>query len=164
MTTGTAPSLVPRCSSRRRVRRPTPRVDQGSMALELALVTPVFLVMLLLVVGLGRVAHGRQLVEQAAAAAARAASLTSTSALATSAANTAATNALSQAGVSCRGGGVTVDTSEFHPGGQVSATVRCTADLSGLAMAGFPGSVTLDATAAAPLEPYRDLGTGELSP
>jgi Flp pilus assembly protein TadG len=130
------------------------------MALELALVAPAFLAMLLLVVGFGRVAYGRQLVDQAAAAAARAASLTGAPTLATAAANTAATSALSRAGVSCRRSSVTVDTSAFRPGGQVAATVRCTADLSGLAIPGFPGTVSLDATAAAPLEPYRDLGTG----
>ena len=46
--------------------------DAGFTALELVVITPVLVVMLLLVVGFGRLTHGRQLVDQAAAAAARA--------------------------------------------------------------------------------------------
>ena len=129
------------------------------MVLELALVTPVFIALLLLVVGFGRVTHGRQLVDQAAAAAAREAALATTPTQAAAAGRAAATSALDQAGVSCRGVDVRIDTAAFRPGGQVSATVACTADLSGLALAGLPGSLTLHATAHAPLEPYRDLAT-----
>ena len=129
------------------------------MALELALAAPVFIALLLVVVGFGRVTHGRQLVDQAAAAAARAAALTTTPAQATVAGRAAATATLEQAGVSCRGVDVVIDTTTFRPGGQVTATVSCTADLSGLALAGLPGSVTLHATARTPLEPYRDLAT-----
>ena len=47
------------------------------MTTELVVLAPIVIVLVLLVVGLGRYAHGKQLVEQAAAAAARAASLTS---------------------------------------------------------------------------------------
>ena len=57
--------------------------------------------MLLLVVAFGRYAHGRQLVEQAAAAAARAASLSATAAQADGRARQAASASLSDAGVSC---------------------------------------------------------------
>jgi hypothetical protein len=55
---------------------------------------------------------------------------------------------------------VTLDTSQFRPGGQVVAHVTCRADLAGLAMAGVPGSVTLDGASASPLETYRDLAGG----
>jgi Flp pilus assembly protein TadG len=129
------------------------------VALELALVAPVFIALLLLVVGFGRVTHGRLLVDQAAAAAARAAALTATPAQAAAAGHAAATGTLDQAGVSCQGVDVSINTTAFQPGGQVSATVSCTADLSGLAVAGLPGSITLHATAHSPLEPYRDLAT-----
>jgi hypothetical protein len=53
---------------------------------------------------------------------------------------------------------VRIDTAAFHAGGEVAATVRCTADLSGLAMAGMPGSTILQAESRAPLEPFRDFG------
>ena len=130
------------------------------MALELAILAPFVLAMLMVVVGFGRVTHGRQLVDQAAAAAARAAALESEPGSAARGAEGAAAEALREAGVSCRGISVDVDLSAFHPGGQVSTTVTCTSDLSDLALAGLPGSTTLTSTAWAPLERYRQLPAG----
>ena len=131
--------------------------DRGSSTTELVIVTPVVVVILLLVVALGRYAHGKQLVEQAAAAAARAASLASTSAQAQDRARQAASGALADAGVSCASMSAAVDTSSFRAGGTVSVTLTCTADLSGLTLAGVPGSATMTATGAAPLETYRQI-------
>ena len=117
--------------------------------------TPIVVVILLLVVALGRYAHGKRLVEQAAAAAARAASLASTSSRAQDRALQAASGSLSDAGVSCASMSTAVDTSSFRAGGTVIVTVTCTADLSGLTLAGVPGSATMSASGAAPLENYR---------
>lgn len=133
------------------------RGEDGLAALEMAILAPVIVVMLLLVVGFGRVTHGRQLVDQAAAAAARAAALANDPGSAAAAARQAAADTLHLAGMSCTGMSVEVDTSAFGPGGAVGARVRCTADLSGLALAGLPGRVTVTAAATAPLETYRDL-------
>jgi Flp pilus assembly protein TadG len=132
------------------------RGDDGLAALELAILTPLFIAMLLLVVGFGRVSHGRQLVNQAAAAAARAAALTNAPGAAVNAAQQAADETLSQAGISCGKVGVDVNTGGFRPGGFVDVTVRCTADLSRLALAGLPGSVTLTASSRSVLETNRD--------
>jgi Flp pilus assembly protein TadG len=133
--------------------------DRGAFAaLELVIVTPFVIVMLLLVVGFGRVNRGRQLADQAAQAAARAASLTSTPADARRAGNRAAARTLSDSGLSCRTMDVAIDMSQFRAGGQVTAAIACTSALSDLALAGLPGSVTLRATATAPLETYRPLG------
>ncbi len=134
----------------------SPGHDDGLAALELAILTPLVIAMLLLVVGLGRVSHGRQLVDQAAAAAARAAALTNAPGQASRSAQQAAHDTLSQAGVSCGQLHVAVDTSAFRPGGYVDVTVRCTANLSGLALAGMPGSVILTATSRSVLEAHRD--------
>jgi Flp pilus assembly protein TadG len=125
------------------------------MTTELVIIAPVVIVILLLVVGLGRYAHGKQLVEQAAAAAARAASLSSTPSQAQDKALQAASGSLNDAGVSCASMSAAVDTTSFRAGGTVRVTLTCTADLSGLAMAGLPGSATMTATGAAPLETYR---------
>ena len=114
--------------------------DRGSSTAELVIVTPIIIIMLLLVVAFGRYAYGKQLIEQAASAAARAASL-------------------SDAGVSCTSMTITVDDSNFRAGGTVGVTLNCTADLSGLALAGLPGSVTMTATGRAPLETYRQFTT-----
>lgn len=130
--------------------------DDGLAALELAILTPLIIAMLLLVVGLGRVSHGRQLVDQAAAAAAREAALTNAPGPASSSAQQAAQDTLTQAGVSCGQLQVDVNTGAFRPGGFVDVTVRCTANLSGLALAGMPGSMTLTATSRSVLEAHRD--------
>ena len=100
---------------------------------------PIIVVLLLLVVGLGRYAHGKQLVEQAAAAAARAASLSGTAGQARDRALEAAGRSLGDAGVSCVSMSAAVDTGSFRAGGSVTVTLECTADLSGLALSGLPG-------------------------
>jgi Flp pilus assembly protein TadG len=117
-----------------------------------------FVLLLVLVVGLGRVAHGRQLVAGVAGTAARAASMESTGASADTAARQAAQDALSEAGVSCTALDVTVDTGQFHAGGQVTVTVACTAELADLAMSGLPGSSTVSSSATVPLENFRSFG------
>lgn len=133
----------------------------GFAALELAIMMPFVIVLLLLVVGFGRVSRGRQLVDQAAEAASRAGSLSYTPGAAQLAAQQAATQALSGGGLSCGAMTVTLDTSQFYAGGQVVAQVSCSADLSGLTMSGVPGSVTLSAASTSVLEPYRQLGSGQ---
>ena len=125
------------------------------MTTELVVLAPIVIVLLLLVVGLGRYAHGKQLVEQAAAAAARAASLTSTPAQANTHAQRAATGSLAEAGVSCTGVTTTVDTGSFRPGGVVTVTITCTADLTDIAISGLPGTATFTATGRAVLELHR---------
>lgn len=130
--------------------------DEGFAALELALFAPFFIAMLMLVVGLGRASHGRQLIDQSGAAAARAASLDNTPSRAAIDARRAAGDTLTQAGMSCENLQVAVDTSRFRPGGAVNVTVRCTVDLSRLALAGLPGSVTLSSSSTSPLENFRD--------
>jgi Flp pilus assembly protein TadG len=154
--TGSRPSGREACVNRRPCVR---EADRGTMVLELVLWTPVILAFLLLVVGFGRVGHGRQLVDEAAAEAARAASLASNPAAAVIAGEQGASRTLDQAGVSCTGMRVAIDTSGFGAGGEVTATVRCTADLSTLAIAGLPGSMTLESSSRAPLEPFRDFGS-----
>jgi Flp pilus assembly protein TadG len=151
-------------SPARRVRRRWRSLHRqgGFAALELVTMTPVFLILVLLVVGFGRVTHARQMVEQAASAAARAATLQSSPAAATSAAEQEAHDTLSGAGISCRSFSADVDTSDFRPGGQVTVSVRCTASLAGLVTAGFPGSKTLTASSSSPLEQHRQYnGSGQ---
>jgi Flp pilus assembly protein TadG len=133
--------------------------DGGFSTLELVIVTPFLLAFVLLVVGFGRVTHGRQEVQQAAAAAARAASLADTPGQAQTAAQQEATADLAQAGISCQSSPPpTVDTSQFHAGGQVQVTISCVTYLSDLTVVGFPGHKTLTASATAPLEQYRQFG------
>lgn len=142
---------------RRRVRGG--EADRGAFAaLELVILTPFIIVMMLLIVGFGRVERGRQLVDQAAQAASRAASLTVSPAAAQTAAQQAAEHTLSDGGLSCASMTVNIDTSAFYAGGQVTAHLSCQADLSQLALAGLPGSTRLTSDSTSPLEQYRPLG------
>lgn len=142
----------------RRARASAP--DAGFASLELVILFPVLMLVLLLVVGFGRLSHGKDLVQQAAAAAARAATLDSNPIQASSDAKQAAHDVLDQAGVSCSSFTVTPDTSDFRPGGQVSVFVACTTSLSDLGLVGFPGHKTLTASATSPLEQFRQYGSG----
>lgn len=123
--------------------------------MELVLVAPIMLVALLLVVGLGRMASARQEVDGAAADAARAASLERNTGLSVSAARSTAEATLADRGVSCAALSVSVDVSSYVPGGSVSVTVSCTAQLGDVALSGLPGSSTFTATAVVPIEIYR---------
>lgn len=131
------------------------RRENGSVAVELVLVAPVMLVVLLLVVGLGRMAHARQDVDGAAADAARAASLERNTYLSEAAARDTATATLAGRGISCQGLQVTADVSAYEPGGSVAVTVTCTAGLADVALSGLPGHKTFTATAVVPIEQYR---------
>jgi len=132
------------------------RGDEGFAALELALFTPFLIAMLLLVVGLGRASHGRQLIDQSGAAAARAASLDNNRRLAVGDARDVAARTLADGGMSCNHLEADVDTSVFRPGGYVEVTVHCVVSLRRLAIAGLPGQVTLTSSSRSPLETYRD--------
>ncbi|PZS32198.1 MAG: hypothetical protein DLM61_07320 [Pseudonocardiales bacterium] len=154
-------TIVWRLASRVRRRVPIDERDRGAFAaLELVILMPFIIVMLLLVVGFGRVERGRQLVDQAALAASRAASLTLNPAAAQTAANQAAQQTLSGGGLSCSSMNVSLDTSAFYAGGQVIAHLTCRTDLSGLALAGMPGAVSLKADSTSVLEQYRQINPG----
>jgi Flp pilus assembly protein TadG len=143
--------------SRRQARR---ELDRGSAAVELVLVTPLLLMMLMLIVAAGRLVLARSQVSDAAAQAARAASLAADAGAAGPAAAAAALAALSSDTITCGRLAVTADTADFTPGGQVSVTVSCTVALGGLALLRLPGSETLTATVAAPIDEFRDIAPG----
>ena len=135
------------------------RRDGGSITVEMVLLAPVVFAFFCFVIGLGRLdeAHG-QLVG-AASDAARAASDARSPADAVATATTTAHADLDTAGLSCRDVSVHVDTGTFSPGGIVSVTVSCTTDLSDVTVSGLPGAKTLVASASAPLDRYRGVGT-----
>lgn len=136
--------------------------DRGTMALELALLTPLLVAFILVLVGLGRVVEAQSQVDGAARDAARAASLSRTRPGANSAASDAAAQTLSDPGKKkrwCQGAPNTiVDFSQWRRGGQVSVTVNCKIDLSGLSLIGFHPTRTMTGTATAPIDTLRRLG------
>lgn len=137
-----------------RARLVTARGSGGSVSVELVLLTPVFLAVLALIVGAGRLddAHG-QLVG-AARDAARAASQATSPGAATAAATATANGDL--AGTACRTATVRTDTARFAAGGTVSVHITCAVALADVAPGGlFPGHKSMTATATAPIDTYR---------
>lgn len=134
------------------------RADRGSVALELAVVTPAFLGLLLLIVGAGRVALAGQSVQQAAAQGARAASMARTPTAGSAAGKATAAQALSTQGLHCQPATVTVSTGDLAgaagEAGTVRVAVSCRVKLSDLAVPGLPGSKTLRADMTMPIDTY----------
>jgi Flp pilus assembly protein TadG len=133
----------------------TTRRERGSATTELVLLTPLLILFVLLIVCLGRFAHARALIDDAAAQAARAATLNYLSPnQATTAARQTAATALADAGVNCLSQLVRVDTGNDHPGGTVTVTLYCRVELSQQIGAGLPGSRSLTATFTSPVDTY----------
>lgn len=125
------------------------------MALELALLTPVLVVFMMVMVGLGRVVEAQGQVDGAARDAARAASLSRSPAAARVAAGETAGETLIGA-KKCQGKPHTeVDFSQWRRGGQVSVAVTCTIDLTGLSLIDLHKFHTMTGTATAPIDTLR---------
>ncbi len=133
--------------------------ERGSATLELAIITPALLLLLSLVIAAGRIEVAAGAVEQAASAAARDASIARTGSAARTVATGTARDSLRSQGITCGVLDVAVDTAGFSvaPGmpAQVQVSVACTVPLSDLAVPGLPGTRTLKAHMASPLDRYR---------
>ena len=138
----------------------TRRPEEGSAAVELAILVPVLVIVLLLVVTVGRVVSARQRVDDAAADAARAASWASSAPAAAAAAQSVAGRDLAGSDLSCSPYAVNVDTSRFAAGGVVVVHLSCTASLAGLSLLRLPGSASLASTSSAPVDAYRTVSRG----
>ena len=134
------------------------RHDDGTLAVEAAIVAPVLLVLMLLVVYAGRAASTDADVRSAAARAARAASLTGDVASAEAAATQIATANLATAGIDCATTDITV-AADIRAGGTVTVTVGCEVSNADLAMLAVPGTRwSVSATAAAAPERFIPQG------
>ena len=133
------------------------RDDRGAVTSEMAVIMVVFFAgFLMLVVYAGRVGQAENDVRSAAHEAARAATLEGTPEDAVARAQAVAATNLSASGVACSGGStVTVDTSNFAPGGWVTVTVSCNASFSDVTSLGVPGSRVFTATAAEVIDVFR---------
>ena len=129
--------------------------EDGAVATELVLLTPLLVVMLLFVVALGRLAGARIDVDGAAAQAARAASIARSPTAAAAMARQTAADALSSDHVTCAALTVTTDTAGFAPGGQVAVTVTCTVALSDLVGLRLPPAEQITSTATSVVDTFR---------
>lgn len=129
--------------------------QQGTVAVETAIVAPALLVLMLLIVYAGRAAQADADVRVAAARAARAASVAAAADAATDAATTTATQNLATAGVDCQTVTVDVDTGDFRAGGAVTVTVACQVPNGDIALLAVPGTRWSTATATQPIDTHR---------
>ena len=134
------------------------RAERGSVSVELAVLTPAFLMLVALAGVAGRTAIAQNALDLAAHDAARAASISRTADAARAAGEAAALDALRAQGLACTPR-VSVDTAGFaEPLGQpaaVHATVSCDVSFADLALPGVPGSRLLRASFTSPVDRYR---------
>jgi Flp pilus assembly protein TadG len=129
--------------------------ERGSVTAELVLLTPLLILLLLFVVGLGRLSGARIEVDGAAAQAARAASIARDPATASAAAKETATSALGSDHVTCAQLSVSTDTANFAPGGSVAVTVTCTVSLAELTGLRVPASESVTTRSVAVIDQFR---------
>jgi Flp pilus assembly protein TadG len=125
------------------------------MTVELVLLAPAVVLFALVAVGLGRIEQARQELADAAHAGAEAASVVASPAQAAIAAADAAKPAVAGQAHVCAEPAIETDSSSFGPPGRVQVTVACRVALSDLLLPGLPGTVLLQATQGAPVDPYR---------
>ncbi|GGJ60726.1 TadE family protein [Streptomyces brasiliensis] len=138
------------------------REDEGSAAIEAAILLPALIMFLCMALAGGRIVTSGAKIDAAAEDAAREASIHRTAAAAQSAAQAAAAESLTDQGIHCASTSVSINTGGLSvPVGQigtVTATVTCTVKLSDLLLPGTPGAHTLTSTATSVVDQYRQRG------
>jgi Flp pilus assembly protein TadG len=133
--------------------------EHGGAAVEIVVVAPILVVMLLFVVGLGRLGTAREAVDGAARDGAREASIARRTIDATSAASDTVNATLAEKQVSCPNPAVHVDYAptpgRLTAGGTVTVRVACTVQNGDVVLSGLPGTSTLHADATAVVDTYR---------
>ncbi|GGQ97997.1 TadE/TadG family type IV pilus assembly protein [Streptomyces asoensis] len=136
--------------------------DEGSAAVEAAVIVPSLIMFVCLAIAGGRLVTSGAKIDAAAQDAARQASLHRTAAAAHRGAHAAAEESLHDQGIACASTSVSVNASALSvPVGQVgtvTVTVTCTVNLSDLLLPGMPGTRTLTSTATSVVDQYRQRG------
>ncbi|MGW3479586.1 TadE/TadG family type IV pilus assembly protein [Streptomyces althioticus] len=134
--------------------------DEGSVAIEAAIVIPPLIMFVCLAIAGGRIVTSGSKIDAAAEDAAREASIHRTASSAQAAAHAAAAESLDDQGIACASSSVAIDTSGLSvPVGQVGTvmvTVTCTVNLSDLLLPGVPGAKSLTSTATSVVDQYRE--------
>ncbi|MDG9709725.1 TadE family protein [Streptomyces sp. DH10] len=138
------------------------RSDEGSAAIEAAIVLPALIMFICMAIAGGRIVTSGARIDAAAEDAAREASIHRTAGAAQSAAQAAAAESLNDQGIKCASTSVNINTGGLNVQvgqvGTVTATVTCTVNLSDLLLPGIPGAKTLTSTATSVVDQYRQRG------
>lgn len=137
--------------------------QRGSVSVELAILTPAFVLLLVTAIGFGRTAVAAHAIDVAAHDAARAASISRTAPAAAANAEAAARAALGRQGLDCAGEpAIDPDLSGFAGTGPelafVSVTITCEVSFTDIAIAGVPANRVLTATFLSPIDAFRERG------
>jgi Flp pilus assembly protein TadG len=134
--------------------------ERGGATVEMVIIAPLLIMMMLFVVGLGRLASTREVVDGAARDGAREASMARNPSDAVHRAQAVVQSTLQGRQVTCQSLHVNTDATNatFQPGGTVKVDVSCTVVNSDVVLSGLPGSATLHGTSAAPIDQYRGVG------
>ena len=136
------------------------REERGSWAIEFIGGFVIITLAVAFVAAVGTLSYTNSLVHSAAANAARAATLSTSIETAQSSAIDAANLNLEISGVNCATVAVDVDTSHMiQPlgvAGYVTVDVSCTLDLGWATAVGFAPSITMNATATSPTDPFSE--------
>jgi Flp pilus assembly protein TadG len=128
--------------------------DAGSSTAQMALLTPLLVMLLLFVVLCGRLAGAQIDVDAAASSAARSGSIARSQGAAMADAEQAARDNLTARGISCESTDVTVSTGGLRPGGAVTVTVSCRVRLADLSLLSVPGSRVVRSSATSPIDQW----------
>jgi Flp pilus assembly protein TadG len=129
------------------------RDERGSVAVELVIVAPLFGLLLLAVVAVGRVQNAHADVDAAARMAARDLSITRDPHLRLGPVEQAVAATLQVGSPSCR----TMTFDAVIGGEQIDVTVGCTAELQQAALLPVPGSLTVTGSASEVRDIYREV-------
>jgi hypothetical protein len=150
------------------VNSPTGRVDRagrqqqrGSVSVELAILSPAFLLLIVTAIMFGRTAVAAHAIDVAAHDAARAASISRTGPAAAANAEAAAEAALARQGLDCAGEPVVApDVSGFARDDLelafVSVTITCEVSFTDVAIAGVPTNRVLTTSFVSPIDIFRE--------
>jgi Flp pilus assembly protein TadG len=125
------------------------------MALELAIMTPVLVALFIALVAVGRVVDVKGRLDGAARDAARAAAVARDPGMAQTLADRAVTDTMAGTSWCVDAPTVQTDVGHWGPGGFVSVTVTCSANLNGLGLSGLAPAVTRTGRATSPIDTYR---------
>jgi Flp pilus assembly protein TadG len=153
------------------------RTEHGSVAVEVAILAPVFILLLGMAVVAGRAVIARNAVDLAAHAAARTASISRTESTARANGETAVEQALAGQGLNCDPAPTVTLTGKTPDGSSVElgyafapervgelvfvvATVQCTVSLDDLGLPGLPGSISVQREFVSPIDRFRSRALG----
>jgi hypothetical protein len=133
------------------------RSEDGSLAVEMAMLAPSLLVIFALIFVYGRAAQVNGTLESGTRAAARSVTLARSYDEAVDSANAVLLEAMKDAPQSCQNSLNVHIVGTYEAGEPVTVDADCTYDLSDLGLPGAPGTITARSSFTSMLDPYRGL-------